>query len=650
MGCMRRLFAFLLTIFFAVLLVQQRPIFAQEQETDHFETILNSNYEVDKLGITRVSHEFTITNKSPTLFLKQYGMKSSYPTLQNVIVTYNGQPIEANVVSSDTGTSIGITFPDELVGQGKSRKFTVEYVNHDLATIGGIVLEVHIPKLADQRTIKKHSTRIITPKQFGGPVRVTPTPTDEVSQGETITTIFDDLQGESVSALFGASQIFNMTLRYHLENSGGTPAIAQIALPPDTAYQKMHYHSLDPYSNELKVDPDGNWIATYTIPPHSTTIVQLAADAHITLDPLNDVPHVPPSSRLTNSQEYWETNHPTIKELATTYTDPKSIYDFTTATLTYAHSNIEVGSTRLGALTALAQPEDAVCQEFTDVFVTLSRAAGIPARRAVGYAYTQNDTFRPVSFEGDILHSWPEYYDESRQRWIPVDPTWGHTTGGINYFSQFDLNHIVFIINGQSSTAPHPAGAYKTLSEETKDVEVTFSSSFPTKQAKFDLDLLPQKIVGLPIPGQYQAVITNHSGQAWYDIGIQVTSSDETIPSTGADLDYILPYQTRTITVPITAESWDIFTDKPALITLTDRNAHAEIHSQEFIVKTRPDFIDPISQKKVFIGLGIGGVIALLTTGSVLVFRQQRLRALRRKSKEPQESDKIIHPDKTTQS
>lgn len=648
---MRRLSILVLTFFFVVFLLPQ-PIFAQEpeQQNDEFETILNSVYEVDKLGITRVKHEFTITNTSPTLFLKQYGMKSSYPSLQNVVVTYNNEPLEANIASSDTGTSIGISFPDELVGQGKSRKFTVEYVNHDLATIGGIVLEVHIPKLADQRTIKKHSTRIITPKQFGGPVRVTPTPTNEVSQGETITTIFDDLQGASVSALFGSSQIFNMTLRYHLENSGGTPVIAQIALPPDTAYQKMHYHSLDPYSNDLKVDADGNWIATYTIPPHATTIVQLAADAHITLDPLNDVPPSAPSARLLNSQEFWETKHPTIQELAATHTDPKSIYDFTTSALTYAHSNIEAGSTRLGALTALAQPETAVCQEFTDVFVTISRAAGIPARRAVGYAYTQNDTFRPVSFEGDVLHSWPEYYDETRQRWIPVDPTWGHTTGGIDYFSQFDLNHIVFIINGHSSSAPHPAGAYKTLGEETKDVEVTFSSSFPTKQAKFSLNLIPQKIFGLPIPGQYQAAITNQGGQAWYDIGIQVTSSDESIPSTGADLDYILPYQTRTISVPITSQSWDIFTDKPTTITLTDRNAHEEIYNQEFIVQTRPNFINPISQRKVFIGLGVGAVIALLTTGSVLVFRQQRHRALRRQSKESEKSDKIIHPDESAQS
>ncbi|MFZ1721496.1 MAG: transglutaminase-like domain-containing protein [Microgenomates group bacterium] len=636
------LFSFAL-IFFAI----SAPVSAQE--SDQFETTLDSEYTVDKLGITRVKHQFTITNTSPTIFLKQYGMKSSYPSLQNVTVTYNNKPLEATVVSGDSGTSIGITFPDELVGQGKSRKFTIEYTNRDIATIGGIVLEVHIPKLSDQQKITKHSTKIITPKQFGGPVRITPTPTNEESQGETLITQFDDLGGKSISALYGANQIFNMTLRYHLENSGGTPAIAQIALPPDTSYQKMHYHSLEPYTNDLKIDADGNWIATYTIPPHSTTVVQLAADALISLDPQSDVLQIPPSTRLTDSQEYWESQHPVIRELATTYTTPEQIYAYVTSTLNYAHTNVGNGAKRMGALAAITQPDQAVCQEFTDVFISISRAANIPARRAVGYAYTQNDTFRPVSFEGDILHSWPEYYDTASQLWIPVDPTWGNTTGGIDYFSQFDLNHIVFIINGVSSTAPHPAGAYKADGEETKDVEVTFSSSFPTKQPKFAVELDPYKILGVAIPGQYRAQITNHGGQAWYDIGIQITAAEESIPSTATVIDYILPYQTKSISLPITANSWDIFTNQRISVTLTDRSSYEELYTQEYIVRTRPDFIDPISQREIYIGLGVGSTVALLATGSVLVLRQQRERTLRRESKKSKESNKILHPDKTAQ-
>ena len=39
----------------------------------------------------------------------------------------------------------------------------------------------------------------------------------------------------------------------------------------------------------------------------------------------------------------------------------------------------------------------------------------------------------------------------------PVDPTWGDTTGGVDYYNFFDLNHIVFAYNGKSSEQPPPA-------------------------------------------------------------------------------------------------------------------------------------------------------------------------------------------------
>jgi len=82
--------------------------------------------------------------------------------------------------------------------------------------------------------------------------------------------------------------------------------------------------------------------------------------------------------------------------------------------------------------------------EFTDTFITLVRALGIPAREINGYAYAQNDRLRPLGLEQDVLHSWPEYYDFASQTWQQVDPTWGNTTGGLDYFHKFDLDHFTF--------------------------------------------------------------------------------------------------------------------------------------------------------------------------------------------------------------
>jgi len=57
------------------------------------------------------------------------------------------------------------------------------------------------------------------------------------------------------------------------------------------------------------------------------------------------------------------------------------------------------------------------CTEHTQLFVSLARAAGIPAREAIGFVYTGDDE-RPA-LGG---HVWAEI--ELDGRWIGVDPTW----------------------------------------------------------------------------------------------------------------------------------------------------------------------------------------------------------------------------------
>jgi hypothetical protein len=68
------------------------------------------------------------------------------------------------------------------------------------------------------------------------------------------------------------------------------------------------------------------------------------------------------------------------------------------------------------------------CNEHTALYVAMARSLGLPARIAVGLAYTRGAFF---------YHAWPEVYlDEGRGRgyWLPVDPT----------FNQFpaDATHV----------------------------------------------------------------------------------------------------------------------------------------------------------------------------------------------------------------
>lgn len=626
-------------LFIKVSFAQEIPVTA----TDDFHSTIESTYRISREGTTQVSHHIRITNKTPTIYLKQYAFKTSDFSLLNPKVRSGTKEIPANIVTNETGTSIGITFEDDVVGQSKVRDFFIEYVDTTSASVAGRVLEVHIPQLGNGTTFDSNRTILYTPVYFSLPVRVSQTPiSSEFIQTEA-KLAFDRPNGEPISAIFGTDQNYKMTLRYHLENPTSNPAIAQIALPPDTQHQKMHYHDLDPLPQEMKQDSDGNWIASYQIPASSVTVVHLTAEAKVSLEPNPDVPLIPVQKSHTQNDKYWESTNSVIKEKAQTFTTAESIYNHIVDTLSYSRKELTPDTvTRYGAVEAFKNADDAVCQEFTDSFIAIARAANIPARRLVGYAYSQNSMLRPASFAGDVLHSWPEYFDSEQNRWISIDPTWGDTTGGVDYFHLFDLNHIVFAINGNSSTLPNPAGSYKVLSEaETTDVDVSISDTqFPTITPDISTQLVQKKFFFIPIPGMFTISITNNSGQAWYDIQPQITTQDPDVTVKIGEknaLAILLPFQTKTFGVTFFTKGLSIPKQSEITLHYIWQNTNESLYepTKQFIT-SGPQYITIFQKQETYIYLGIGGIIITLITGSILVYRPKITSYLRRKSQETQ--------------
>ena len=68
------------------------------------------------------------------------------------------------------------------------------------------------------------------------------------------------------------------------------------------------------------------------------------------------------------------------------------------------------------------------CNEHTQLYVALARAAGIPARVAAGLAYLDGKFY---------YHAWPEVWLE---RWVAVDPTFGQFPA--------DASHLRFTVGG----------------------------------------------------------------------------------------------------------------------------------------------------------------------------------------------------------
>jgi hypothetical protein len=549
---MKKIFIFITSFFFFLCSVQL------VRADENFDVQLSSIYNVTTNGNTSVQQKFQITNRKPTVYAKQYALEVGATKLQNVRAFDNNGTIPTQVVNTANKTSIALTFNDDIVGEGKSRNFTIQFDNPDTAIISGSVLEVYIPRLSNVQDYSNYSVTLHTPALFGTPARISPHNYTLQQENGGVSLHFSSLHGESISALFGKKQIFDYTLRYNLQNPTGNTGVIQVALPPDTEYQKVVYASLEPEPKEMSRDVDGNWIATYQIDAQQSLEVYLTGKAYIYLEPQKNMFVPEPRPSFVEAQKYWEVGNGQIKDLAQKFKTPKEIYDYTATHLTYNYAKLEGNVDRLGAVAALAQPKNAACQEFTDVFIAVARAANIPARRNTGFAYTANSRLRPLSLVEDILHAWPEYYDKDKKSWIPIDPTWGNTTGGINYFDQFDFNHFVFAINGSSSETPYSAGAYKKEHQTSKDVEVKFGKAepFPDLQLRVKLNNDPQLKLSWPLKQRYTFSITNLTGSAFYNLPLHFATNNEKIRVTSApaQLEYLLPFQTREISVETQSE------------------------------------------------------------------------------------------------
>ncbi|MEA2056296.1 MAG: transglutaminase domain-containing protein [Patescibacteria group bacterium] len=635
----RLFYVLALVVFF--IFVRVNPIFAQED--NNFETNLQSTYTVDIEGGTYVEHVFRIKNLTPEFFITKYGLNIGSNQLSNIQVTENSKLIQPQIEHKENLTSINIEFKNKVVGKDKIREFSISYQNPDVAQVNGQILEVNIPKMANHETYNQHQVVLATPEQFNKPSRITPLNYSLSQESGSYIIKYDKLEGNGISAIFGDKQFYNLTIRYYLNNPNNQPAITQVSLPPDTAYQKINYQQIEPKPKKIKVDDDGNWIATYYLPANKTTEVNIQASLLIGTNFINQQLQPKPLPEHTKPQKFWPVNDQSIKQIAVNKSI-QDIYQYTVDELNYTQEDLSINIERLGALDALSKPDQATCKEFTDVFITLARANQIPARRITGYAYSENPQLRPLSMVVDVLHTWPEYYNSHNQYWVPIDPTWGNTTLGVDYFNQFDLNHIVFAINGKSSQLPHPAGSYKLEKKETKDIKIDFAKNFNQEEAKFDLELESIRLFNLlSVPGFYHLTISNKTGQAWYNISLESKNLPTELKLNLEDTNFdLLPYEDKRIDLKLyNDKAWLTKQLKLKLQIKTQANQDLDQGEkiQEYELSLRS--IGPIrhlTQEKtvLYIMAGIGAVLTI-TTGCLLVLRQRRQSHLHRQSEETQE-------------
>ncbi len=554
---------FLIILVFAFNLIRPFNIFGQVPDIKiGYET---TYYLQEDSSDTLTSLKIVLRNMKSDIYPNVFSISiPKHFIISDVSAESNGQKTSAELKESDEYYTIAIKITNPQIGKAKENVIILTLKQKNIVKWLGNTWEAIFPTMIEnQQSLLFNNIRAVLPETKNQKKITVAKPKPDEIKGRTI--FWNNVTSKVVYAVFGEKQIYKTNIKYQVRNDKINTVYTYLTLPPDTSYQKVIINNLTPTPAEVTIDEDGNYLAKYFIKPKHLLDVNLTAV--IETYPLGRQEMINLERKRFNNQKnylltnqgYWQ-----IAQVSGIDINPdleyeqkaKIIYDFVVNYLSYDFSRLENDALgRLGALNAVSNPKKAVCTEYTDLFISLARRNGIYSREIQGYGYTDDQRFRPLSILVDVLHTWPEYYDITKQRWIAVDPTW-EDTSGIDYFSFLDHNHIALAIHGKSDKTPYPAGAFRVNTSKVIDINPTTSEPKLIYKLTAEIKLTNQNsITATTEPTQAELLITNQGNYSVINKSLEINSTNLEIDTDKITIDYIAPFQTITYPLTIKTES-----------------------------------------------------------------------------------------------
>lgn len=522
-----------------------RIVAAQEYKTDYQVEYFLDNSNGD--SNTNVKFNITVTNLSNEVYVKKLSIVYPFSfTTSSIKAADDEGPVVPQVTSDSQNSKITLEFTNPQTGKNSVNHFKLDFKQEKLFNNNESTWELIIPTF-EYKKGDSYTILVDLPQDKLKKISITkPAPTS-ISNNQ-ITWI--NPQSKTIYAVFGDTQYYKVDLTYHLKNTRLIPVLTELALPPDTLYQKILVDKIDPSPISVYQDNDQNYLARYFLAPSQGKTVTFTGYVTVSSNPRKDYLQTLPDQikiqedYLTTPLKYWKPpDTPQFNNIKTV----EEIFSSTTNTLVYDYSRKPGENTRYGAENILSALNKAVCVEFSDLFIALARKAGIPAREIEGYGFSHDPRIRPLSLISDVLHSWPEYFDRQKRLWVPVDPTWQNTSG-IDYFTSFDFNHIAFVIHSKQSDYPIAAGLYKF--ENSKDVSIKPLSTIPPERSQ--LLVAPKSIPNKMVSGQRYSLhfsIKNMGNVYIYNKVLQIHSRLLQFVPNNLKIDLLAPLEEKDIIV-----------------------------------------------------------------------------------------------------
>lgn len=486
------------TLSFAFLVWTVLSIFAPSAHSADFYT--QSSYIVNyTLSDTSASTVYQIREKNLSDRHRIVSRTIVFPfDVDNISAKADGRSLKVNSNYDGENSTIIIYFDQVVFGAGSTMDWTLSFDIPGGVRTSGLLRYFFLTGFEAGDQTQSYKVFVNVPNTFGKLNYISATDYDVTSSANSTRYEFNaGATGLSPNRMiFGEFQAYDFTYNYDVN----PVASFEFTIPADRYNQRIIFSEIEPSPAVTVRDTDGNYIVKYT--PEalegaknvtiSGTALVYPSDVFLT-DKAAQAQH--DISQYLKADEYWESNDINIINkaneltagLETNIQKAYSIYNFVSQTLIYEKNIILSEHDRKGAAVSILSPEGSVCQEFSDLYIALARAAGVPAREVAGFA----DDIRAEDSSALTLHSWVEFWDDETG-WLMADPTWGGSTQS-NYFGKLGSDHFVMVIRGIDSIEPTIVASFENTNTEDKAIDINATSVAPTVSVGADFSAVQNK-------------------------------------------------------------------------------------------------------------------------------------------------------------
>ena len=436
-------------------------------------------YYIDTADKVRVEETHALENKSAKSWISEGNTEYFFvsvtsgngdaltQTLQTVNITANGTKLSFETDNQGDYAILSVKLPSAIKPSG-TMTFKITYDNYGLIEQKGALIDFYAPgfkqdqssSTGEKTTSYSYDTYIDIAKNLPAVNFITPE-SNETGQTDLYTRYYfnyETLLNRYIWIQIGRTQYYKFSITQNITateqtNTGYTNEYRLIVprvIDEPQIYQKVFFTSIDPVPDYAELDVEGNLVLIFKEPTSlngSITINGFAEvgrnDTPITAETAGTIydPLIAGMGNYLEPGQYWEVGNAQIQSTASTVVGKEKnvfimssdLYNFVIGKIDYSTVKRFGLNERQGALATL-NGGAAVCMEYSDLFLTLARAAGIPTRAVFGYGYDSK-----IQNDQQEAHQWVEVFMPGLKKWVTVDVTWGESgmkmaEGNLNHF------------------------------------------------------------------------------------------------------------------------------------------------------------------------------------------------------------------------